>query len=67
MHPAVALHHVRTDTLRLGFVIAAGRATLLIGGEENSGRVEVNVVQGDAVLEVEGEFEMVEAYPAGAE
>lgn len=73
MYPTTHFHSTTHELL----VIASGRARLLFGGEENPGRVAQDVQPGDAILVpagvghrlLEGEdgFEMVGAYPAGAE
>jgi uncharacterized protein YjlB len=58
--------------------IAAGRARLCFGGEQNPERVEVEVGKGDAVLipagvahmlldDLDGGFQMVGSYPTGSE
>jgi uncharacterized protein YjlB len=56
--------------------ITSGRARLLFGGESNPGRVEKEVMAGDAVIvpagvghrlveDLKGGFEMVGSYPEG--
>ncbi|KAL4244971.1 hypothetical protein ABKN59_002838 [Abortiporus biennis] len=68
--------HFHSTTHEL-LVVYKGRARLLFGGEDNPGKVEVEVSKGDAILipagvghrlleDKEGGFEMVGSYPVGA-
>ncbi|KAK4237814.1 RmlC-like cupin domain-containing protein [Achaetomium macrosporum] len=74
MYPTSHFHSTTHEVL----CVSSGSARLLFGGEENPGRVVVTVQRGDVIVvpagvahrliqEVEEGFEMVGAYPVGAE
>lgn len=74
MYPFTHFHSTTHEVL----CISAGRAKLCFGGEDNPGRVESVVQQGDVVVmpagvghrlleDLDGGFEMVGCYPPGKE